>query len=106
VPTDRAADTEDDMETSDARPGEREGAIWDLLKDRSDYEGVAEPRGGRGARGGRDAWVPILDAALGVLAATRHLVEVTEEVVREQRDRMADRPSTPERPPTKIDLSY
>jgi hypothetical protein len=101
-------------------PEDREGAIWRLLRDRAADDRAAGdnalPDDGPASPGSRrESWVPVLDAVLGVLAATRHLVEVTEDVVREQRDRMASatgasgmtetsRTTSAER--KKIDLSY
>ena len=76
-----------------------EDAIWQLLRERQRDDAGSGAGSGAGFGAGpdegephyrfrRDALVPVLDAALGVLAATRHLVEVTEDVLREQRDRL------------------
>jgi hypothetical protein len=96
-------------------PEDRDGAIWRLLRDRVPDD-VAPPRGDQESPRFRgESLVPVLDAVLGVLAATRHLVEVTEDVVREQRDRMAsaadpgpapDASKTSAAQRKRIDLSY
>jgi hypothetical protein len=94
----------------------REEAIWSLLRDRP----VDDPRAPVGdsapSRTNRDSLVALLDAALGMLSATRHLVEVAEDVVRDQRDRIASESESEQRAPgdeqspsaqrRKIDLSY
>jgi hypothetical protein len=96
-------------------PEDREGAIWRLLRDRAADDSALPDDGPASPGFRRESLVPVLDAVLGVLAATRHLVEVTEDVVREQRDRMASangaggttetsRTTPAER--RKIDLSY
>lgn len=64
----------------------------------------------------REAATRLLDAAIGALAATGQLVSVAEDVLRDQRDRLAaDRPPDHRRPPAtkappaarhRIDLSY
>jgi hypothetical protein len=92
----------------------REEAIWSLLRDRP-TDDPREPAGeAASSRTNRDSRVALFDAALGVLSATRHLVEVTEDVVRERRDRIAsesehraprDEQSSPAQR-QKIDLSY
>lgn len=91
-----------------------EDAIWSLLRDRAEDDRGAASGDVPPPRTNREAVVALLDAALGVLSATRHLVEVAEDVVREQRDRVAS--DTDHRPPRdeqadsgqrrKIDLSY
>jgi len=96
-------------------PEDRDGAIWRLLRDRVPDD-AAPPRGDQESPSSRrESLVPVLDAVLGVLAATRHLVEVTEDVVREQRDRMASAADPDPEPGgsktmaakrKKIDLSY
>jgi hypothetical protein len=92
----------------------REEAIWSLLRDRAAHDTMPTTGDPADSSGNRDSLVALFDAALGVLSATRHLVEVTEDVVREQRDRLAsesergapreDEPSSAQR--RKIDLSY
>jgi hypothetical protein len=71
---------------------DRTGAIWRLLRDRVPDEVAPTDDEQVSLRFRRESLVPVLDAALGVLAATRHLVEVTEDVIREQRDRIASAP--------------
>lgn len=90
-----------------------EEAIWSLLRERAEDDPRQEARGSASPRTNRDSLVALLDAALGVLSATRHLVEVTEDVVRDQRDRLASEPARRDQrdehaPPErrKIDLSY
>lgn len=91
-----------------------EDAIWSLLRDRADDDVGAPTRDVPPSRNNREAAVVLLDAALGVLSATRHLVEVTEDVVREKRDRLASESdqSAPRDEESragqrrKIDLSY
>jgi hypothetical protein len=104
-------------------------AIWDLVhahETADDRERPAEhdrdhnqdqdrdrPPGPGDTR--RDAMVRLLDAAVGVLESTRHLIGVTEEVLKEQRDRVAaglpselDRRVAPsrDRPRRRIDLTF
>jgi hypothetical protein len=91
-----------------------EDAIWALLRDRAEDDRGAPTGDVSPPRTNREALVAMLDAALGVLSATRHLVEVTEDVVREQRDRLAsesDQPAPGDEQSRsarrrKIDLSY
>jgi hypothetical protein len=94
-------------------PDTREEAIWSLLRDRAANDPMAGASESAPLRSNRDSLVALFDAALGMLSATRHLVEVTEDVVREQRDRIAsesenraaqDGQSSAQR--TKIDLTY
>jgi hypothetical protein len=66
-----------------------EDAIWSLLRDRAVDNRSASTGDVAPPRTNRESLVLVLDAALGLLSATRHLVEVTEDVVREQRDRLA-----------------
>jgi hypothetical protein len=66
--------------------------VWDFLRDRADESFGAAAAGESGVRFRRESMVRVLDAAVGVLSATRHLVEVVEEVVKEQRDRLAIAP--------------
>ena len=96
-----------------------DGAIWDLVHDHQ-AAGDEERRAGGELPPGtsdlrRDALVRLLDAAVGVLESTRHLIGVTEEVFKEQRDRLAagppsgmDRRSTParDRSRQRIDLTF
>jgi hypothetical protein len=92
----------------------REEAIWSLLRDRAADDPMAATGDSSASRTNRDSLVALLDAALGMLSATRHLVEVTEDVVRERRDRLAsecehgaprdEQSSSAQR--RKIDLSY
>jgi hypothetical protein len=92
----------------------REEAIWSLLRDRPVDNPTAPAGDSAPPRTNRDSLVALLDAALGVLSATRHLVEVAEDVVRDQRDRIASEaeqraPRDEETSPArrkKIDLSY
>jgi hypothetical protein len=42
-----------------------------------------------GTDGRRDATLRVLDAAVGVVGSTRHLLAVLEDVLREQRERVA-----------------
>jgi hypothetical protein len=91
-----------------------EDAIWSLLRDRAADDRSAPTGDIAPPRTNRESLVVVLDAALGLLSATRHLVEVTEDVVREQRDRLAS--ESDHRSPRdeqsqsaqrrKIDLSY
>ena len=91
-----------------------EDAIWSLLRDRAVDDGGAPPGDIAPPRTNRESLIVVLDAALGLLSATRHLVEVTEDAVREQRDRLASdaehRASRDEQSQSaqrrKIDLSY
>jgi hypothetical protein len=93
---------------------DNEDAIWALLRDRAEDDRGAPTGDVAPSRTNRESLVVVLDAALGVLSATRHLVEVTEDVVREQRDRLAsesDQPGprgkhSPSARRRKIDLSY
>jgi hypothetical protein len=72
-----------------------EDAIWSLLRDRA-LEDRSTPTGDVApSRTNRESLVVVLDAALGLLSATRHLVEVTEDVVREKRDRLASESDHP-----------
>lgn len=88
-----------------------DGAIWDLMREHADDGGpdrrAGEPEpdrdrgpygettgngGGRDAASSdarRDATVRVLDAAVGVVGSTRYLLAVIEDVLREQRDRVA-----------------
>lgn len=84
------------------------------------FEGAAnpfEPTGRQWDDARREATTRMLDAAIGALAATGHLVAVAEEVLRDQRDRLAPDPPTgggpTPAPPApwatgrhRIDLSY
>jgi hypothetical protein len=91
--------------------------MWEFLRERAESrrEASASP-GLSDVRFRRESVVRILDAAVGVLAATRRFVEVAEDVVKEQRDRLAiapvvegdERPyaGTDGQPATKIDLTY
>jgi hypothetical protein len=91
-----------------------EDAIWSLLRDRAEDDRGVPTGDGAPPRTNRESLVLVLDAALGLLSATRHLVEVTEDVVREQRDRLASEsdPGAPRNEQSqsarrrKIDLSY
>ena len=67
----------------------REEAIWSLLRSRAAEDAASSTGAPSSPRPNRESMVALLDAALGVLTATRHLVEVAEDVVRQQRDRMA-----------------
>jgi hypothetical protein len=91
--------------------------IWDFLRGRTDETAADPPSGGQSAdRFRRESVVRMLDATAGVLAAVRHFVEVAEDVVKEQRDRLAadpvaDGPDGPDpaptdRPRAKIPLTY
>lgn len=65
-------------------------AIWRLLRERALRE-ATPTEGAEGSQGPkRESVVSLLDAVLGVLGATRHLVEVVEGVVRDGRDRLAE----------------
>lgn len=91
-----------------------EDAIWSLLRDRAEDDRGRPTDDVPPSRSNREAMVVLLDAALGVLSATRHFVEVTEDVVREKRDRLASEgdqhaPRDDKSQPgqrRKIDLSY
>jgi hypothetical protein len=96
---------------------EDESPVWGFLRDRADESfGAAASSDQSAVRFRREAVVRLLDAAVGVLSATRHLVEVAEEVAKEQRDRLAIAPivdrsqddgrDTTERPKKRIDLTY
>ena len=70
-----------------------EDAIWSLLRDRAEDDRNAPTGDVAPPRTNRESLVVVLDAALGLLSATRHLVEVTEDVVRERRDRLRPNPT-------------
>jgi hypothetical protein len=89
-----------------------EDALREMLRDRATTNGDRDDLAR--VRFRRESTARILDAAIGVLAATRHLVAVTEEVLSEQRDRMRDEAAAPPRRASdhdrpwrkKIDLDY
>jgi len=93
-----------------------DGTIWELLASRAESDGETTPRDVVWLGVKRESAVRLLDAAAGVLTATRHLVAVAEEIVREQRDRLvartADRIADDEAPAPdshrreRIDLTY
>jgi hypothetical protein len=90
--------------------------IWELLSDHARQ--VDEPARDNRAWSNvkRESAARLLEAAAGVLAATRHLVTVAEEVVEEQRDRIVaggeprpvdePQPAEPQRRRERIDLTY
>ena len=90
--------------------------LWDLLRERAERDALAGDVCSSEAlmTFRRDSVIRLLDAAVGVLSATRHLVEIAEEVLSEQRDRIraadagAERVDTQGDPssPRRIDLSY
>ncbi len=88
-------------------PGDAD-ALWSFLRGIEDAADEAAAAARPAIR--RESLIRVLDAAVGVLAATRRFFEVTEEVVKEQRDRLAaaDREGVPqaESGRTRIDLTY
>jgi hypothetical protein len=64
-------------------------AIWDLLREHADAGDEARDRDAAWGAARRDASVRLLDAAVGVVGSTRQLLAVVEDVLREQRDRVA-----------------
>lgn len=78
----------------------RDGGIWDLMREHarervddppvldSDATNDASHRNPAWSDSRRDATVRVLDAAVGVVGSTRHLLAVLEDVLREQRDRV------------------
>jgi hypothetical protein len=91
--------------------------VWEFLREKADESFGSSTGGDQSAvRFRRESLVRILDAAAGVLSATRHLVEVAEDVVKQQRDRLALAPivddsdgpgmDSREQPRKRIDLTY
>lgn len=70
-------------------------AIWDLLREHADAGDEARDRDAAWGAARRDASVRLLDAAVGVVGSTRQLLAVVEDVLREQRDRVAAGASEP-----------
>jgi hypothetical protein len=64
-------------------------AIWDLLREHADAGNEARDRDAAWGAARRDASVRLLDAAVGVVGSTRQFLAVVEDVLREQRDRVA-----------------
>ena len=75
---------------------------WDSLSDLlSRHRGLTDrPRRASASRRRLDdrSKARILDASLGVLAALRALTDVTEEVIRERRSQILERPHKPDDP--------
>jgi hypothetical protein len=96
--------------------GSADDAIWELLSDhaRRDDEPARDDPAWSNVK--RESAARLLEAAAGVLAATRHLVTVAEEIVEEQRDRIVAgseprpvdeaQPAEPQRRRERIDLTY
>ena len=91
-----------------------DGAIWGLLADRAARLGDRSDDALPGRQFGRESQVRLLTAAIGVLAATRELVDVAEDVLRQRRDRLAEEPDDGPTEPRhqdppgrrRIDLTY
>jgi hypothetical protein len=93
--------------------------VWEMLRARAAGDRAGRGRLSAGRELPPESRARILDAAVEVLAATRHLVEALEEGLRERRDRLVAAPPdtppparsiTPDPPertrPGRIDLSY
>ncbi|HZO67302.1 MAG TPA: hypothetical protein VFB74_20060 [Kribbellaceae bacterium] len=93
--------------------------LYELLGEQSEHVDAFVPPDWRWDAARRETATRMLDATAGVLAATGRLIAVAEELVRDQRDRLACEPPTagdtdPRRRPDdraapgrrRIDLSY
>jgi hypothetical protein len=72
-------------------------AVWHLLREHAEAGDEARDHDAAWAATRRDASVRLLDAAVGVVGSTRQLLAVLEDVLREQRDRVAGGPDPPVR---------